>query len=112
MRTRLTIVGCLVFASAICSAGDPAENEKKKVLDGLQGEWKAEKALIGGMDIVETLQKKTFLFKDKKITIREDDKDTDNQSKFEIDTNAKPAIIDVETKEGDKLEGIFELKKD
>ena len=105
---RLFALAACFIAVAALHAGD----DQKKSLEKLQGEWKADKATIGGKDILENVQKQKFVFKDKTITVHEDDKATDNVSKFEIDLSAKPPIIDVETKDGDKLEGIFELKAD
>ena len=111
MKTQLALAGCLVVAAMSC-ADDPAEGAKKKVLDQLQGEWKAEKLLVEGKNIADNLQNQTFLFKGKEIIVRENGTDTDNKLKFEIDVGAQPPLIDLENKDGDKLEGIFELKED
>jgi len=111
MKLQFVLGGCLAFA-AISFADDAAEEAKKKVLDQLQGEWKAEKILVEGKDIAENLQNQTFLFKGKEIIVRENGTNTDNKLKFEIDIAAKPPLIDLQTKDGDKLEGIFELKED
>lgn len=104
---RIALVVCFIAVAAL-HAGD----DQKKTLEKLQGEWKADKAIIGGKDILENVEKQKFVFKDKTITVHEEDKTTDNVSKFEIDPSTKPPIIDVETKDGDKLEGVFELKGD
>lgn len=107
---RMLSLAGLLFCGVASLAQENAD--KKKVLEQLQGEWKVEKALLGGKDLTEPLQKQKFTFTADKLKLHDPDRDTTQELPFEIDVSAKPPLIDMTSKDNEKFEGIFVLKGD
>jgi uncharacterized protein (TIGR03067 family) len=77
----------------------------------IQGTWKIERALMGGMEMpAEAREKMTLEFKDGKATVHRGGKD--EPADFTLDDAGKPKGIVIKAKNDENLEGIYELKGD
>jgi uncharacterized protein (TIGR03067 family) len=100
----------LVLASALVLVAAVGAQNAKKDLDALQGEWKPEKAQVGGVEAPpEVTAKMTARFKGDVLTIRH----SDDPAKFKLNPTKQPAEIDLfPIHHKETLLGIYELSGD
>jgi uncharacterized protein (TIGR03067 family) len=89
-----------------------ADEASDKVLKQLEGEWKIEKMVFGGMDAPADVAAKTTLkFKGDELTPSDNPKDV---AKLKLDPSKKPAHLDLSpmNKSDKSMLGIYELSGD
>jgi len=108
------IVASLGVVVVFLLGADAPSDAAKKDLAALQGEWKVEKAVRGGMaapaDVVEKLKLK---FEGVKVVVDEGTA-RDEQAEVTLDPSKKPAAVDiVPTRPGKEIvKGIYKLDGD
>ncbi|HEX3147167.1 MAG TPA: TIGR03067 domain-containing protein [Gemmataceae bacterium] len=104
---RLIALAAILFLPATRLMADEASD---KVLKQLEGEWKIEKMLFGGIDPgPDKVDKTTLIFKGDEITPSDNPKDV---AKIKVDPSKKPAQIDLTDKANKTMPGIYELNGD
>jgi uncharacterized protein (TIGR03067 family) len=105
------IRGIALFAILLVPATRlSADEASDKVLKQLEGEWKIEKMVFGGMDAPPDVTAKTTLkFKGDELTPSDNPKDI---AKLKLDPSKKPAHLDLTEKGGKSMPGIYELSGD
>jgi uncharacterized protein (TIGR03067 family) len=93
----------------------PKEDKNKKDKDALQGSWKVDKAEEDGKP-VEELKGAKFTFKDDRVTVSFDNKESEPvELRMTLDANKTPRQIDFLDVKGDSKEaapGIYDLTGD
>jgi len=98
---RFTMLGVLVAVTALGVSG--ADDKK----GAIEGKWKFTAVVSNSND---TMIENGFLLTfDKDAAWLNDQKE---RFKYKVDTNAKPALLDVTTPDGKEMEGIWDVKGD
>jgi uncharacterized protein (TIGR03067 family) len=109
MIQRLATVAALGLLIAV--AGPARADDQEKI----QGHWKAEKAVRGGMEApADEIEKMTIEFKGNKAMPRHGDRSPET-AEFKLDSSKSPKTIDITVNKGDKTDkpkGIYEIDGD
>jgi len=94
----------------------PAPPEDKKDTDKIQGTWTVVSYKVGKLKFSEEDVKMTWVFKDDRLTIKDNGNGEEGKIKIKMDSTRKPKTIDMiseaKTPDGKQILGIYELKDD
>src|SRR5262245_38149427 len=106
MKQRLATMAAL--GMLVLAVGSARADDQEK----LQGTWKAEKAVRGGMETgADELSKMSIEFKGNKAIPKRDGND-EKEAEYKLDDSKKPKTIDVSTPDGKQIKGIYEIDGD
>jgi uncharacterized protein (TIGR03067 family) len=106
MTRRLAMLAA--FGVLVLAAGSARADDQEK----FQGTWKPEKAVRAGMEMpAEELAKMSIEFKGNKAHPKHGDQ-PEQEAEFKLDATKKPKTIDIDTPEGKKVQGIYEVDGD
>jgi uncharacterized protein (TIGR03067 family) len=105
LRTSAFAVLLLLSTSAMA-----ADDDAKKALKSLEGEWKVVKLVAGGQAVdEEKVKTMTFTIKGDQLVPSDNPKDS---ATISVDPTQKPAAIDVKDTHNDTALGIYSLDGD